>query len=166
MYNDMFNHMDGTMWAVAKKKTHLKDNLNFAAKLACQKLFKYYIEVTPTPGMLLIWAHILDRYWQLWYFSKWEKRMHINPENDTFYTTQYQEAYLICLENNYCAKYRCWAVIKSETVLSNDLFSFAIASRSCQSSYGPYAYSNDDEENLQSKNLADEMSRLNDHTEH
>jgi hypothetical protein len=31
--------------------------------------------------------------------------------------------------------------------------------------YGAYAYSNDDEENLQPKYLADVMSRLSDHTE-
>jgi hypothetical protein len=60
VYNDMFDHMDGVMRALAKKKTPWKEDLFFAVKLAGQKLSKYYAEVTPTTGILLISAHILD----------------------------------------------------------------------------------------------------------
>jgi hypothetical protein len=57
--------MDGVMRALAKKKTQWKEDLFFAVKLAKQKLSKYYAEVTPTTGMLLISAQILDPFWKL-----------------------------------------------------------------------------------------------------
>ena len=60
VYNDMFDYMDGVMPALAKEKTPWKEDLFFAVKLAQQKLSKDYAEVTPTTGMLLISAHILD----------------------------------------------------------------------------------------------------------
>jgi len=65
VYNDKFNHMDGVMKALAKKKTLWKEDLNLAVKLARQELSKYYAEVTPTTGMLFISAHILDRFRKL-----------------------------------------------------------------------------------------------------
>jgi len=65
VYNDMFNHMDGVMRALAKKKTQWKEDLFFAVKLARQKLSKYYAEVTPTTGMVLISAQILDAFQKL-----------------------------------------------------------------------------------------------------
>jgi len=64
----MFNHMDGFKGALANKKTQWNEDLFFAVKLAQQKLSKYYAEVTPTTGMLLISAHILNPFWKLrWY---------------------------------------------------------------------------------------------------
>jgi len=54
VYNDMFDHMDGVMRALAKKKTQWKEDLLFAMMFAWQKLSKYYTEVTPTTGTLLI----------------------------------------------------------------------------------------------------------------
>jgi hypothetical protein len=60
VYNDIFNHMDGGMRALAKKKTQWKEDLFFAVKIARQRISKYYTEVTPTTRMLLISAHILD----------------------------------------------------------------------------------------------------------
>jgi len=94
VYNDMFDHMEGMMRALAKKKTQWKDNLFFAVKLAQQKLSKYCAEVTPTTGILLISAQILDPFQKLRSFRKWDKEMDINPEDETSYTTQYQEAFL------------------------------------------------------------------------
>jgi len=61
----MFDHMDGVMRALAKKKTPWKEDLFFAVKLAQQKLSKYYAEVTPSMGMLHISAHILDPFQKL-----------------------------------------------------------------------------------------------------
>ena len=49
--NDMFNHMDGVMQAVAKM-TEWKEDLCFAVKLVWQKMSKYCAEVTPMMGML------------------------------------------------------------------------------------------------------------------
>jgi len=99
----MFDHMDGVMGALAKKKTPWKEDSFFAVKLARQKLSEYYAEVTPTMGMLLISAHKLDSFRKLPSFRKWGKGMDINPENETSYTTQYQKAFLKCVENEYCA---------------------------------------------------------------
>jgi hypothetical protein len=66
--------------------------------------------VTPTIGMVPIVANILDPFWNLWSFRKWDKGMDINPEEETSYTTQYQEAILKYVQNTYCAKHRRVAV--------------------------------------------------------
>jgi len=65
VYNDMFDHMDGMMRPLAQKKTPRKEDLFLAVKLARQMLYKYYAEVTPTTGMLLMSAHILDPFRKL-----------------------------------------------------------------------------------------------------
>jgi len=105
VYNDMFDHMDGVMRALAKKKTQWKEDLFFAVKLASQQLSKYYAEVTPTTAMLLISAQILNPFRKLRSFRKWDKGMEINLEDKTTYTTQYQEAFPKYVENKYCAKH-------------------------------------------------------------
>jgi hypothetical protein len=105
VYNDMFDHMDGVMRASAKKKTPWKKYLFFAVKLARQKPSKYHAQVTPTTGILLISAHILDPFRKLRSFRKWNKGMDINPEDETFNTTQYQVTFLKYVENEYCAKH-------------------------------------------------------------
>ena len=103
-YNDMFDHKHGVMCAIAKKKTQWKEDLFFAVKFVRQKLSKYYTEVTLTTGQLLISEYILDPFWKLRSFRKWDNVMHINPEADTSYTTQYREAFLKYAENKYCVK--------------------------------------------------------------
>jgi len=128
VYNNMIDHMDGVMRALAKKKTQWKEDLFFAVKLARQKLPKYYAEVTPMTGMLLISAHILDPFRKLRSSRKWDKGMVINPEDETSYTTQYQEAFLKYVENKYCAKHRHVPVNKLETVPSSNLVPSATAS--------------------------------------
>jgi predicted protein tyrosine phosphatase len=57
--------MYGVMRDLATKKTQWKEDLFFMVKLARQKLSKYYTEVTPTMGMLLISTHIPDAFWKL-----------------------------------------------------------------------------------------------------
>ena len=79
------------------------EDLVFTVKLAWQKLSKYYAEVTPTTGMLRMSAHILNHFWKLQSFRKWDKGMDINPEDHSSYTTQYQEAFLGYVGNEYCA---------------------------------------------------------------
>jgi hypothetical protein len=142
----MFDHMDGVMRALAKKKTPWKEDLFFVVKLAQQNLSKYYAEVTPTTGMLLISAHILDPFRKVRSFRQWDKGMDINPEDETSYTTQCQEAFLKYLENKYCAKHRCVPVNKHETVPTSNLVPSSTASGSYQSSFDPYELSSDDEE--------------------
>ena len=154
VYNDMFDHMDGVMQALAKKMTPWSEELFFAVKLARQKLSIFYAEVTPTMGTILISSHILDPVRQLRSFRKWDKGMDINPEDETSYTTQYQEAFLMYVENEYCAKHRRVPVNKLETVPSSNLVPSAKASRSYQSSFDPYDLSSDDEEYLTPNNVA------------
>jgi len=166
VYDDMFDHMDGVMRALAKKKTQWKENLFFAVKLARQKLSKYYAEVTPTTGMLLISAHILDPFRKLRSFRKWDKGMDINPEDETSYTTQYQEAFLKYVENEYCAKHRRVPVNKLETVRSSNLLPSATASGSYQSSFDPYDLSSDDEEYLTPNNVAETTPGRSAHAAH
>ena len=84
----MFDHMDRVMEALANKKTLRKEDLFFTVKLALQKLFKYYSELSPTPGMLLIVAHILDPFQKLRSFRKWDKGIDINPVDEISYPTQ------------------------------------------------------------------------------
>jgi hypothetical protein len=66
----MFDHMPGVMQALAKMKNQWKEDLFFAVTLARQKLSKYYAELTPTTGMLLIPAHILNPFRILRSFRK------------------------------------------------------------------------------------------------
>jgi hypothetical protein len=109
----------------------------FAVKLAAQNLSKYYTEVTPMMGMLPNSAHILDPFRKLRQFRKWDKAMNINPEDETFYTTQYQEAFLKYVENGYRVKHRRVPVNKLESLLSRNPIPFTTASRSWQSSFDP-----------------------------
>jgi hypothetical protein len=92
----------------------LKEHLFFAVKLSRQKLAKYHAKVTPTTGILLISADILDPFRKVRSFTTWDKGMDINPEDKTFYTTQYQEACLKYVENDYCAKHQHVLVNKLE----------------------------------------------------
>jgi hypothetical protein len=72
--------------------------------------------------------------------------MDINPQDETSYTTQYQQAFLKYVENKYCAKHRRVPVNKLETIPSSNLVPAATASASYQSSFDPYDLSSDDEE--------------------
>jgi len=40
VYNDIFNHMEGVLQALAKKNTEWKEDLFFALKFAWQKMSK------------------------------------------------------------------------------------------------------------------------------
>jgi len=164
VYNDVFDHIDGVMRALAKKRTQWKEDLFFAVKCARQKLSKYYTEVTPTTGMLLITAHILDTFRKLRSFRMWDKGMDINPEDETSYTSQYLEPFLKYVENEYCAKHKQLPVIMSDNTLNNNLSSFEMACRSGQSPYDPSDLSSDDDEYLMPTNVAGMTPGQSDHT--
>jgi len=104
VYNDMVNYMDGVIRTLTEK-TQWKEYLYCAVKVAYRKLSKYYTKVTPTTGLLPISAYIVDSFQKLRSFRKWEMAMEINPEDETSYTTQYQEAILKYVENEYCTKH-------------------------------------------------------------
>jgi len=154
VYNDMLDHTDGVMRVLAKKKTQWKEELFFAVKLAWQMLFKYYAEVTPTMGMLVISAHILNPFRKLWSFRKLDKGLDIYPENKTSYTTQYQVAFLKYVENKFCDKHRRVPVNKLESLPSTKPILSAMASESCQSSFDPDDLSSNDDEYLTTNDVA------------
>jgi len=162
VYNDMFHLMDGIMRALAKKKTQWKEGLYFAAKFVWQKPSKYYSEVTPTTGLLLISAHILDPCLKLGVVRKFDKGMDITPDDESSYTMQSQEAFLKYVENEYYAKHRRLSVNKSERVPSNNPFS-TTASGSGQSSFDPYDSSSNDHEYLTPKKVAEMTPGHSDH---
>jgi len=162
VYNDMFDHMDGVMRALAKKKTQWKEDLFFAVKLARQKLSKYYTEVTPMKGIFLISAHILDPFRKLRLCRTWDKGMDINPEDETSDTTHYQKPFLKYVENEYCAKHRRVPVNKFKTVQSSNFVPSATASGSYQSSFDAYDSSSDNEEYLTPDNVAEMTPRRSD----
>jgi len=99
VHDDMFHHMDDFMRPLARKMTQWKLHLFIAVKLAWQTLSKYHAAVTPETGMLFMSAHIVDPFRKLRWFRKGAKRMVIDPEDETSYTTQYQEAFLKYVEN-------------------------------------------------------------------
>jgi hypothetical protein len=96
--------------------------------------------------MLLISAHILDPFRILQSFRKSDKGMDINPDDKTSYSTQYPEAFLKCMENEYCTKHGYIAVNKLKTVPSSNLLPSATSSEFYQSSFDLYDLSDDNEE--------------------
>jgi len=153
VYNDMFDHMDGVMRTLAKTKTHRKEDLFFAVKLASQMLSKYHAEVTAPMGKLPISAHILDSFRKLRTFRKMDNGMDTISEDETSYTTQYQQAVLKNVENEYCPNHRCVPVNQPETIPSSYLVPSTLASESGESSIDPYRLSCDNNEYLPPHNL-------------
>jgi len=72
--------------------------------------------------------------------------MDIDPEDETSYTTQYQQAFVKYVEIEYCAKHRRVPVNKHESLPSCHPIPSATISGFCQSSFDPYDLSSDDEE--------------------
>ena len=105
--------------------------------------------------MLLIPANIVDPFRKLRSFRNWDNGMDFYPEDETSYTTQYQEAFLKNVQNEYCAKHRRVPVNKLQTVSSSNLVPSATASVSNQSSFDPYDLSSDDDECLTPINVAE-----------
>jgi len=106
-------------------------------------------------GLLLIAADNLDPFRKLRLFRKWNKGMDINPDDETFYTTQYKEAFLKNVENKYYTRHQHVLVTKPETILNNNLVSSWMAFRSGQYSYDPYDMSSDDKDYLMPNHVAE-----------
>jgi hypothetical protein len=92
--------------------------------------------------------------------------MYINPEDEMSYSTQYQEAFLKYVENEYYTKHRCVLVNKLETVWSSNLVPSATASGSYQSCFDPYDLSSNDEEYLTPNNVSEITPRRSDRAVH
>jgi hypothetical protein len=71
--------------------------------------------------MLLISTHILDLFRKLPTSHMWENGMDIDSEYETSYITQYQEAFLKDVDNEYCVKHQCGPVNNLEMVPSSNL---------------------------------------------
>jgi len=138
-------------WEVGSMKAWLI----LRSEVCATEAFKYYAEVTPKTGMLLIWADILDCFWKLWSLRKWDKGMENDPEDNTSYTTQYQEAFLKYIENKYFAKHSRISIIKPANLPGSNLFPSANASAFGQSSFDPYDLSSNDEEYMTPKCMAE-----------
>jgi len=154
------------MGALAKKKIRLKEHLFFAVMLTRLKLSKYCAEVTATTGMLLICEVILGPFRKLRSFRKWYKGMDNNPDDETSCTTQYQEAFLKYVENEYCAKHRRVPSNTHESSTSCTLIHSGTASISCQSPFDPYDLSRYDEQYLIPNNVAETTPRQSNGTAH
>jgi hypothetical protein len=90
----MFDDVDGVKRALANMIIQRKNVLYFHIKLNCRKMCKHWDAVIPMKGMILISALILDSFHQLRSFMKWGKRIHISPEAETDYTTDFQQVVL------------------------------------------------------------------------
>jgi len=71
--------------------------------------------------------------------------MEIHPEDETFYATQYEEAFLKQVENEYWAKHQGVLVNIAERMLSSNLIPSAIAFGSGKLSIDTYRLFGDDE---------------------
>jgi len=80
--------------------------------------------------------------------------MNYNPDDETSCTTQYQDAFLENVENEYCAKPQWLSVDKLETAATNNPFS-TMASRSGQTSFDQYDFSSNNDECLTLTNVAE-----------
>jgi hypothetical protein len=65
----MFAHIDGVMPALDMKITQWNDDVFFTVKFVRQKWSKYYPDLTPMTGMLLMSAHIHDPVQQMRWFK-------------------------------------------------------------------------------------------------
>jgi len=133
LWDDMYDHIDGIMWALPKWNTWCREHLYFTIMYMWQKLSKYYADVTSNTSMIHISANIVDPFQKLQSFWKWVKGLDIKPEDETCYTPKYQEAFLRYVENEYCVKYRHLPIIESKRVPTNNLFPSTMASTSGQS---------------------------------
>jgi len=97
--DDMFDHLDSLMRALAKKMTQWQEDLCFTVKVAWQKLSKYNAELTPLTSMLVITADILNPVRKLRSYRQWDMGMDLNSENKTSNIAQCQEALLTYVEN-------------------------------------------------------------------
>lgn len=101
IYNEMFDHMEGAINVLKTKQTTWKKDIYHAVQAAHQKLQKYYSNVTPESGLLLILAALLDPFRKAKTFKGWDSKMNIDYRDPASYTFQYTEAFLRYWEANY-----------------------------------------------------------------
>jgi len=151
--------MDDVTRALAKKMTQSAEVIYIAVKSGIQKLSKYYTEDTPMTGLLIILGHMLDPFRKLRCFEKWDKGMDIHPEDETSYTTQYQQDFLKYVENEYCARHNHVLVTKPRSIVNNNLVCSGRGPRSGRSCDDTDDFSSDDVEYLMPNNVVEITAR-------
>ena len=101
----MLDHKDNIIRAVGKKRTRWKEDLFFTMTLGRQKLSKYSPTGTPSTGMQLGSAHIVNLFWMLRLFRKGDNGIENNPHDETFRTIYYQEVFVKSVQIEFCAKH-------------------------------------------------------------
>jgi hypothetical protein len=96
-------------------------------------------------GMLLISVYVLDPFQRLCSFTKWDNGVSINPEDEAFYISQYQEAFLKDVGNEYCIKHQHMTVMGPKSLLISTPIPTVMPSEFCQSSFDPNDLSSDEQ---------------------
>jgi hypothetical protein len=117
-------------------------------------------------GMLPIAAHNLDFFQKLRSFRKGGNGLDIHPADETSYSTQYHQAFLIYVENEYWAKYRRVPVNSLEIVPSSNVVPSATASKSDQESFDPDDSSSDEEQCITPNTVAETTPGRSDSSAH
>jgi len=92
--------------------------------------------------------------------------MDTNPEDETSYTTHSQEAFLKCVDNEYCTKHWWMSVIKPDNIQHSIFFPSPKASGFGQSSFDPYELSSNTDGYVMPKCVAAMTPRRSDGTAH
>jgi len=140
----------------------MEGRLTLRREVCVTEAVQYYTEVTPTTGMLLISAHVLDPFQNLRSFRKCDMVMNINPEDETSYSSQYQQAFLKYVEDKYGVKHRWIPVIGPKNLPGSNFLPSPKASGLGQLCFDPYDLSSDDEEYITPKSVADTTPRQSD----
>jgi len=138
------------------------EDLFFTMKFAWQKLSELWAAVTPIPDWLRVAAHIFKYFGKLRSFRKCDNGIDNNSEDEASYRTQYQEAVLIKVEIEYCAKHWRLAIINHKSIWSNTAFPSPMASGSGQSEFDSYDSFSNDEKYITSKDVAETTPRRSD----
>jgi len=88
--------------------------------------------------------------------------MDINPEDETSYTTHYQEACLKYVGNECCAKHQPMSGVKPDNVPHSIIPPSAKASGFGQLHFDPHDLSSDDEESITPESVAETTPRQSD----
>jgi hypothetical protein len=104
VYNDVFDHFDSVLDALKSKKAQWQIDLREATQAARTVMMKYYDEIRPGAGTLIILGHILDPFRKIKAFKKWDIREGGKPSDEDSYTAQNRQVFLDYFEKHYASK--------------------------------------------------------------
>jgi len=114
------SHRCGYM-TITKEFGSMDGRLLPGCEVPSAKLSKYFADVAPTMGVLLICSNHFNHFRKVRSLWNWDQGLVINPEDKTSHTTQYQEAFLKYVEKEYYAKHRLVQVDKPNSIPCNTL---------------------------------------------